>query len=68
MILPKYFTKIRYVFGFPFNGDSMMMPDVQKWQDDEIELSRRMIQARDLPTTSSELSESEDRVVWKFLF
>ena len=46
----------------------MMMPDVQKWQDDEIELSRRMIQARDLPTTSSELSESEDRVVWKFLF
>ena len=45
----------------------MMMPDVQKWQDDEIELSRRMIQARDSTTTSSELPESEDRVVWESL-
>ena len=37
----------RYMFGFPFNGDTMILPEVQKWQDDEIELSRRMIKARE---------------------
>ena len=45
-------TFIRYVFGFPFNGDSMIMPETQKWQDNEIELSRRMIEARDSRTAT----------------
>ena len=49
-------TFIRYVFGFPFNGDSMIMPETQKWQDNEIELSRRMIEARDFRTASISLT------------
>ena len=35
------------MFGFPFNGDTMILPDIQEWKTDEIELSRRMIKARD---------------------
>ena len=41
------------MFGFPFNGDTMILPNVQKWQTDEIELSRRMIKARDSQTARS---------------
>ena len=51
------------MFGFPFNGDTMILPEVQKWQDDEVELSRRMIKGRDhRPVVSTsdipELTES----------
>ena len=48
------------MFGFPFNGDTMILPDVQKWKTDEIELSRRMIKARDsltARTTPSKLKK-----------
>ena len=30
----------------------MIMPETQKWQDNEVELSRRMIEARDSRTVS----------------
>ena len=53
------------MFGFPFNGDTMILPNVQKWQTDEIELSRRMIKARDSQTarTPSKLKIKSEMVL-----
>ena len=36
---------LMYIFGFPFLGEEMLLPEKQTWKEDEKELSRRMMHA-----------------------